>query len=114
MPSDDPNEHVAMEFHGLVSDLQRGDVMRFEEEQRLEREKRAALLALQRANEVGDVGMTASELLKKIDGDPADEQRKIQDDLARIEREAKAAVAQKDTKNEPLPQGHFPPPPTSE
>lgn len=105
---DDINEHMADSFPLLVADLQRADVQRFEDEQKRDREARAALRA-QEPNQ----GLTATELLKKLDGDPADAQRKAEDDLARINKEAQAAVAQKDKTNEPLPAGHFPPPPTS-
>lgn len=108
MPNDDIENHMAETFPLLVSDLQRGDVLRFEEEQRKEREARAALRK-QEPNQ----GLTAAELLKKIDGDPLDGQRKVEDELARINKEAQAAAAQKDKTNEPLPAGHFPPPPTS-
>jgi hypothetical protein len=106
---EDPEEHVALMFHGLVSDLQTNDVARFEEEQRKEREARAAL-----RHQDPYQGLSASELLKKIDGDPAEALRKVHDDLARINKEAQAAVAEKDKQHEVLPEGHFPPPPTSE
>lgn len=108
MPEDDVNEHVAQMFHGLVSDLQRGDVERFEAEQKKEREARAAL----RSQQPG-IGMSGSELLKKLDGDPEDAQRRIDEELARINREAKAAADAKDKSGEALPSDHFPPPPTS-
>lgn len=105
---EDPEDHVAMMFHGLVSDLQTNDVARFEEEQKKERAARAAL-----RHQIPNQGMNAGELLKKLDGDPADEQKRIETELARMSKEAQAAVAEKDKKNEPLPSGHFPPPPTS-
>lgn len=105
---DEVDEHVSQMFHGLVSDLQRGDVERFEAEQKREREARAAL----RAQQPG-VGLSGSELLKKIDGDPEEAQRRIDEELARVNREAQAAAAAKDKSNEALPQDHFPPPPTS-
>lgn len=104
---DDPNDHVAQMFHGLVFDLQTGDVARFEEEQRREREARTAL-----RRSAPDQGLSAGELLKKIDGDPQDEQRRIEDELNRIGKEAQAAATQK-TKEDPLPEGSFPPPPTT-
>lgn len=106
---DDVEEHVAVAFHGLVSDLQHNDMARFEEEQ-----KKQAQLRLLLRRQTPHQGLTAGELLKKLDGDPAEAQAKMQDDLSRIEREAKAAAAEKDKQNEPLPQGYFPPPPASE
>lgn len=105
---DDPEEHVAMMFHGLVSDLQTNDVARFEAEQKKEREARAAL-----RHQDPYQGMNASELLKKLDGDPADDQKRIETELARMSKEAQTAAAEKDKKNEPLPVGHFPQPPSS-
>jgi DNA-binding SARP family transcriptional activator len=108
MPDDDPSDQVAMMFHGLVADLQRNDVACFEEEQKNERLARAAL-----RHEGGSKALNAGELLKKLDGDPIEEQRRIDDDLARITKEAQAAAASKDKKDEPLPAGHFPPPPVS-
>lgn len=105
---DDPDEHVAMMFHGLVSELQHADVARFEAEQKKERAARAAL-----RHQSPNHGMNAGELLKKLDGDPADDQKRIDAELARMSKEAHAAAAEKDKKNEPLPAGHFPPPPTS-
>lgn len=105
---EDPNEHVAQMFHGLVSDLQHGDVAAFEERQRLEKMQRALLRQGQ-----PDQGLSAGELLKKMDGDPQDEQRRIEDELTRIGREAQAAVDQKSKQDEPLPEGSFPPPPTT-
>lgn len=105
---DDTEDHVAQMFHGLVLDLQTNDVARFEAEQKREREARAAL-----RHQVPGHGMNAAELLKKLDGDPADEQRRIETELARMGKEAQAAAAEKDKKNEPLPIGHFPPPPSS-
>lgn len=106
---EDVDEHVAMMFHGLVSDLQHNDVAQFEEQQRKERAARDALRA-----QTPDQGLNAAELLKLIDGDPAEQQRKIQDDLVRINKEAQAAVTLKDKQTEALPEGHFPPPPVSE
>jgi hypothetical protein len=105
---EDPEEHVAMMFHGLVTELQTNDVTRFEAEQKREREARAAL-----RHSIPNQGMSAGELLKKIDGDPADDQKRIEAELARMTKEAQAAAAEKDKKNEPLPAGFFPPPPTS-
>jgi hypothetical protein len=106
--ADDPDEYVAMMFHGLVSELQANDVSRFDAELKRDREARAAL-----RQQDPKLGMNAGELLKKMDGDPADVQRKIQDDLAKTSKDALAAAVAKDPKNEPLPIGHFPPPPTS-
>lgn len=104
---EDPNEFVAMEFHGLVTDLQQNDVRRFEEEQKRDREARAALRHQNPAN-----GMSAGELLKAMDGDPELAKLKIHEELARQSKEAQAAVAEKEKKaNEPLPAGGFPPPP---
>lgn len=105
---DDIDEHVAAEFHGLVSDLQRGDLAQFEEEQSRQAAARRALRA-----EAKVVGLSAGDLLKLMDGDPADVDRKVQGALDKVEREAKAAVAGK-VKQDPLPGGHFPPPPDSE
>jgi len=109
MPSDDPNEHVAVMFHGLVSDLQLNDVAQFEERQKAERIARDAL-----RHQAPNHGMNAAELLKKLDGDPATEQDRINRELNRIEKESIAAAAEKDKKNEPLPSGYFPPPPSSD
>ena len=103
---EDIDEHVAMEFHGLVADLQRNDVARFEEEQKQQAAQSAMLRKV-----TPNHGLSAGELLKKLDGDPADAARKVQDDLDRIEREAKAAAEQTKGKQAPLPEGHFPPPP---
>jgi hypothetical protein len=105
---DDIENHMAESFPLLIADLQRGDVVRFEAEQKKLAEQRAALRA-----QTPNQGLTAAELLKKIDGDPADAQRKVEEELARISKEAQAAAAQKDKSNEQLPAGHFPPPPTS-
>ncbi len=106
---DDIENHMAETFPLLVADLQRGDVLRFEAEQKKIAEQRAALRKQDPANQ----GLTAAELLKKLDGDPADGQRKVEVELDRMAKEAQAAAAQKDKTNEPLPAGHFPPPPTS-
>lgn len=106
---DNVDEHVATEFHGLVSDLQRNDVKRFEEEQKKQADLRAAL---RRGNP--HQGLNAGELLKQLDGDPEAANRRMQDDLDRIDREAKVAVDKNKGKQEPLPDGHFPPPPESE
>jgi len=104
----DPNEHVAEMFHGLIADLQRNDVACFEEDSKQERIARAAL-----RSESG-AGLNAGDLLKKLDGDPEEEKRRIEDDIARIAKEAQAAAdAHKDKKDEPLPVGHYPPPPVS-
>ena len=104
---DDVDEHVAQMFHGLVSDLQRSDVEEFERRQVEDREKRAALRAQQEGR-----GMTAGELLKQLDGDPAAEMQKIQDELTKLTKDAQAAASKK-ASVEPLPDGHFPAPPTS-
>jgi tRNA U55 pseudouridine synthase TruB len=104
---EDVNDHVAMGFHGLVSELQRNDVARFDEDQKKQAEQRAAL---RRATP--HQGLNAGELLKKLDGDPEDANRRVQDDLDRIDREAKAAADK--SKPEPLLEGCFPPPPVSE
>ncbi len=107
--SDDINDHVAMEFHGLVLDLQRGDVERFEAEHKKQAEKRAAL---RRADPTR--GLNADELLKKIDGDPETTNRRMQDELDRIDREAKMTTDKQKVSREPLPEGRFPPPPDNE
>lgn len=99
-------EHVAMEFHGLVSELQNNDVKRFEEEQRKQAQQRAMLRRADPSN-----GLSAGELLKKMDGDPEGANRRVQDDLDRIDREAKAAADKLRVTREQLPDGHFPPPP---
>lgn len=106
---DDVDEHVATEFHNLVSDLQANDVKRAEEEHRRQAELRAAL---RRSNPSG--GLNAGELLKKLDGDPEADVRRAQAALDRIEREAKTAVDKAKLRQEPLPDGHFPPPPEGE
>jgi len=105
--NDDIENHMAESFPMLVGDLQRGDVLRFEEEQKKDRAARLAL------RQEGNRGMTAGELLKKMDGDPTDHQRQVDVELDRMSKEAQAAAASKDKQNEPLPAGHFPPPPTS-
>lgn len=105
--NDDINNHMAESFPLLISDLQRGDVLRFEEEQKKDRAARAAL------RQQSNAGMSAGELLKKMDGDPSDHERKVNVELDRMTKEAQAAAASKDKQNEPLPIGHFPPPPTS-
>lgn len=104
--AEDPERQVAEIFPTLVADLQRGDVARFDEQQKAERVAREAL---RRENQPG---LTASELMKKIDGDPADDIRRIQDELTKINKDAAAAVS-KVKKEEPLPSGFFPPPPRS-
>jgi len=106
---DSVEDHVAFEFHGLVSDLQHNDVRRFEEEQKRQAQQRAAL----RASTPGQ-GLNAAELIKRLDGDPEAANRRVQDDLDRIDREARAAADKAKVKQEPLPDGHFPPPPESE
>lgn len=108
MANDDIENHMAESFPLLVSDLQRNDVAEFEKKQELERMRRK-LLRLTQPNQ----GLTAGELIKKMEGDPADGQRKVEVELDRMQKEAQAAAAQKDKANEPLPAGHFPPPPTS-
>lgn len=105
---EDTEDHVATMFHGLISDLQRNDVARFEEDQKKQAELRAKL-----RQENPERGLSTGELLKKIDGDPEDANRKMQADLARIDQESKTAAAVK-AKVEPMPDGHFPPPPSSE
>lgn len=107
MPEED--EHVAFEFHGLVADLQRNDVVRFEQEHKAERRRRADL----RASTPG-AGLNAGELLKKLDGDPSEADRKVKEMLDRIDRDAKAAVEKTQRAREPMPEGSFPPPPESE
>lgn len=108
--TDDPNEHVAQMFHGLVADLQRGDIEQFDASHKKEREARAAL-----RKETPNQGLSAGELLKKMDGDPAEAEKRMLEELARISKEAQAAAAaHKEKKDAPLPDGHFPPPPTSE
>jgi hypothetical protein len=106
---EDVNDHVAMEFHGLVLDLQRGDVERFEADQKKQAELRAALRRADSTN-----GLNAGELLKKMDGDPETANRRMQGDLDRIEREAKAAADKQKVTRAALPEGHFPPPPENE
>jgi HEPN domain-containing protein len=107
--AENPEDHVAEMFHGLIANLQRNDVACFEEDQKLERLARAAL-----RHENGGKGLNAGELLKQLDGDPAIEMRRIEEELARVSKEAQAAAtAYKDKKDEPLPDGHFPPPPVS-
>jgi hypothetical protein len=106
---EDVEDYVAMEFHGLVSDLQRGDVERFEEDRKKQAELRAAL---RRADPTR--GLNAGELLKKLDGDPETANRKVQDELDRIDRESKAAADKNKNRAAPLPEGHFPPPPDTE
>jgi len=109
MPEHDPNEYVAMEFHGLVTDLQQNDVKRFEEEMKKDRAARAAL-----RHQDPNHGLSAGELLRAMDGDPELRQLRIQEELAKQNKEAQAAVAEKDKLNEPLPAGHFPPPPSAD
>lgn len=101
-------DYVAMEFHGLVSDLQRNDVQKFEEDRKKQAELRAAM---RRADP--SVGLNAGELLKKMDGDPETTARKVQGELDRMDTEVKAAVDKLKASREPLPEGHFPPPPES-
>ena len=57
--------------------------------------------------------MTAGELLKKLDGDPAEDQKKVDRELQRVEDDSKKAVADMNKRAEPLPTGYFPPPPKS-
>ncbi len=106
---EDVDDHVAFEFHGLVSDLQRNDVARFEEEQKKQAELRAAL-----RRGTPNQGMSAGELLKKLDGDPDAADRKVQSELDRIDREAKVSADKQKVAREPLPEGNFPPPPDTE
>lgn len=105
---EDPDDHVAMMFHGLVSDLQHNDVAQFDADQKKQAAARAAL----RKQEPSQ-GMTAGELLKMLDGDPAEDLKRMERELQRVEAEAKAAVAERDKRAEPLPSGFFPPPPKS-
>lgn len=102
----DPNSFMSESFPMLIAELQGNDVKRFEEDQRKQKDARAALRRLD-----PDLKMTAGELLKSLDGDPELSQRKVDDELARINKEAQASVAARDKKNEPLPVGHFPAPP---
>lgn len=106
---DDQEDYVAMEFHGLVSDLQTNDVKRFEAEQKKQAELRAAL---RRADPSS--GLNAGELLKRMDGDPEAANKKIQDELDRIDVAAKAAADKQKASRGALPEGHFPPPPENE
>lgn len=106
---EDPNDHVAMEFHGLVSDLQHNDVQRFEDDRKKQSELRAAM---RRADPT--IGLSAGELLKKLDGDLETTDRKVQGELDRIDAEAKAAADKLRVAREPLPEGHFPRPPENE
>lgn len=107
--TDDPDEHVAMMFHGLVTTLQHNDVAQFDEDLKRQAEARAALRKASQAR-----GMTASELLKAMDGDPDEAERRVQAVLDKVDREAKAAAASKEkNRQEPLPEGSFPPPPES-
>ena len=87
MPDD---EHSAQIMPMLMSDLIRSDVERFEEEQQKDKAARAAL------RKSSNAGMTMGELLKDIDGDPEEAQRKLQDELAKLSKEAQAAVAERD------------------
>lgn len=105
---DNLEDHVAMEFHGLVSDLQRNDVARFEDEQKKLAADRAAL-----RRSTPNQGLSAGELLKKLDGDPEVANRKIQEDLDRIDRDARELATKQKAHSEPLPEGNFPPPPGS-
>jgi hypothetical protein len=106
---DNVEDHVAMEFHGLVSDLQHGDLERFEAEHKKQAELRAQLRRADPAR-----GLNAGDLLKKLDGDPAIANRKVQEELDRLDREAKVAADKQKAVREPLPEGHFPPPPDNE
>jgi hypothetical protein len=108
--NDDVEGHMAEMFPTLIGELQRNDVQQFDLEQKKQSELRAALRA-QDSNQ----GLTASELLKKIEGDPAESQRAMEEEFDKIAKEAKAAVAAKDKEKlaAALPVGHFPPPPTS-
>lgn len=116
---EDVDEHVAFEFHGLVSDLQRNDVERFEEEQKKQALQRAMMRIASRPagphqGGLPNQGLNASELLKALDGDPEAANRRVQEDLDRIDREAKVSADKLKTQREPLPEGNFPPPPGSE
>lgn len=106
---DNVEDYVAMEFHGLVSDLQSNDVKRFEAEQKRQAEARAQLRRADPAQ-----GLSAGELLKKMDGDPETSNRRVQEELDRLDREAKAAADKQRVSREPLPDGYFPPPPENE
>lgn len=104
---DDPDEYVAMAFHGLVFDLQREDVARFEAEQKQQAAARATLRAA-----VPHGGMNAGELLKSIDGDPEEVARREGVKIDKIERQAKDAADAVAKERAPVfPDGHFPPPP---
>lgn len=103
---DNVEDHVATEFHGLVSDLQRGDLEQVEAAHKRQAQERL-LLRLAAPNR----GLTAGELLKKMDGDPEEANRRVQEELDRVDREAKAAADKQRATREPLPEGHFPPPP---
>lgn len=108
--TDDVDEHVAMAFHGLVSDLQQADVARFEAEQKRQAEQRAALRAVAPRS-----GLNVAELLKSMGGDPEEAARKTQAAIDKIERQAKEA-SDAATRDQPpsLSDGHFPPPPVAE
>lgn len=108
---EDPDEHVAMEFHGLVSDLQRGDVERFEADLKHQARLRAEL---RRSDPDRGGGLSAGELLKKMDGDPEAAGKKLQDELDRAASEAKVATDKQKEVRAALPDGHFPPPPEKE
>lgn len=102
---DDVDAHVAMVYHDLISDLQRNDVEQFDAAQRREREARAAL-----RRQTPDQGLTAGELLRRMDGNPEEEQKRVEATFDKLNQEVKDAAKGKD---EPLPSTHFPSPPKS-
>lgn len=104
MPGQGEPDYVAEAFGTLIADLQRGEVEAFEQRMADDRRRR---LELRRA--AGDISLSAGELLKKIDGDPLEAQRKLDEELERTRRESATAAARKDKANE-LPQDHFPAP----
>lgn len=105
--SDDINDHVAAAFHGLVADLQRNDVVAFDDDLKRQAAARAELRARAAA------GMTAGELLRQLDGDPEENARKVVAALDKIDREAKAAAAATQDQRGAMTDGHFPPPPVT-
>lgn len=104
MPGQGEPDYVAEVFGSLIADLQRGEVEAFEQRMAEDRKRRLELRAL-----AGDNTLSAGELLKKIDGDPADAQRKLDEELERVRREAASTAARK-AKTDELPQDHFPAP----
>jgi hypothetical protein len=82
--------------------MQRAEVENFEKRMASER---AARLALRQPQD----GLTAGQLLKKMDGDEQDAQKRLDDELEKVRQEAAAVAARKD-KDVELPPDHFPPP----